>query len=217
METVWRERKLVKQPERKRLCSANTAVGYKLSGCDNRSECAFECLCALMLVPVDLCGEKGASACVCARLCVRWWKEASTASAACAAGCFSPPPPAFFLFFVSRLVTMSGGERPAVPVQHHSSHMSNSYTSCVGQAAKISISSLSLSLSSVCQAVSLFIPIVAPNVINDFRGYIIFQLFEWKHGVIDQHFHILSLFYKTDYPCIVLLIRVLLRCGSEDW
>ena len=62
--------------------------------------------------------------------------------------------------FVSGLVTMSGGERAAVPMQHHSSHMSNSSTSCWGQAAEISISSLPLSLSPSA-FISLYVSVIA--------------------------------------------------------
>lgn len=100
----------------------HTASGYKLSG--SESECACECVCTLMSVVVCLRREMGAVVCVCVCACIYWrvcwWKEASTP---CAAGCYFPP--ASLLPFVCGLVTMSGGERAALPMQHHSSHMSN--------------------------------------------------------------------------------------------
>lgn len=108
------------QPEISFAQQTQTAVGQKLSGCNNRSEHACECMCALMSAASHLCWVNCG---VCARKYLR--SALMKGSTACSAGCFFSPS-AFLLPYVGRLVTMSGGERAAEAKQHHSSHMSNS-------------------------------------------------------------------------------------------
>lgn len=117
-------KKLVSKTERNKLCSTN-AYCNKLSGYEAECVCVCSDVCSRVFALVersccvctwDECVRM--RACVCA--CKFWWKEASTARAT---GCFFI---LLLLSFVSRLVTMRGGERAAVPMQHHSSHMSNS-------------------------------------------------------------------------------------------
>lgn len=114
---------------------------------------------------------------------------------------FPPVLPLLFLFlFVSGLVTMSGGESSAVPIQHHSSHMSNSQSRCWG--TKISISSVPSSplSAALSHPLSLCISVRAPSLINGCgswrlggwwggakakKKWHVFkdELFEiWKHG-----------------------------------
>lgn len=151
-----------------------SAARYKLSGCVQACACVWALMSVVMSMRLwDLAAAYVLAykwLCVCVCVCVlmkgsiRWFLFFVLF---CFGVFFSHILPLLVVFlFVSGLVTMSGGESSAVPIQHHSSHMSNSQSRCWG--TKISISSVPSSplSAALSHPLSLCISARAPSLIN---------------------------------------------------
>lgn len=189
---VWREQKVVRQAEGNELCSANTYCSriQVIRVWEREWVCIWMCVCFDVCSCVIALGEGsgGVCACIYRRVCVVM--KGSIYCLCCRmlfSSCFSPPP-----------LSLDWWQWAEVRGQQYQCNTIHHTCQTVRPAAwdkrqKLAFHPSPSLPSSVAACISLYISIIAPHVINDFRRHIISISLDENRVLLTSTFHILSL------------------------